>query len=194
MKRLLLILILTLCFQSWTKADDIRDFEIEGMSIGDSLLDYFTESEILNSKVYLYKSNKYASSQKKVTNSLYEVIQIEYKDNGKYIIESLIGRIDYDNNFNECYKKEKIILKELKNLFSKNANYKDYGTIAHPADPSGKSTGTWHTFKMNDGSGWIYLECMNWSEELTKKNYWKDALKITILTQEFGEWLNSSGY
>ena len=40
MKRLLLILILTINFQSLTKADDIRDFEIEGMSIGDSLLDY----------------------------------------------------------------------------------------------------------------------------------------------------------
>ena len=46
MKRLLLILILTFGFQSWTKADDIRDFEIEGMSIGDSLLDYFSEEEI----------------------------------------------------------------------------------------------------------------------------------------------------
>ena len=37
MKRLLIILILTLSFQTLTKADDIRDFEIEGMSIGDSL-------------------------------------------------------------------------------------------------------------------------------------------------------------
>ena len=41
MKRLLLILILTLSFQSLSKADDIRDFEIEGMSIGDSLLESF---------------------------------------------------------------------------------------------------------------------------------------------------------
>ena len=46
MKRLLLILILTLSFQSWTKADDIRDFEIEGMSIGDSLLKYVSLDEI----------------------------------------------------------------------------------------------------------------------------------------------------
>ena len=43
MKRLLLILILTLSFQSWTKADDIRDFEIEGMSIGGSVLEFFTK-------------------------------------------------------------------------------------------------------------------------------------------------------
>jgi hypothetical protein len=40
MKRLLFILILIVIFQSQTKADDIRDFQIEGISIGDSLLDY----------------------------------------------------------------------------------------------------------------------------------------------------------
>ena len=50
MKRLLLILILTLSFQSWAKSDDIRDFEIEGMSIWDSALDYFSEKEILSVK------------------------------------------------------------------------------------------------------------------------------------------------
>ena len=46
MERLLLIIILTLSFQTLTKADDIRDFEIEGMSIGDSLLDHFNEKDI----------------------------------------------------------------------------------------------------------------------------------------------------
>ena len=34
-------------------ADDISDFEIEGMSIGDSLLDYFSEKEILSNQPYL---------------------------------------------------------------------------------------------------------------------------------------------
>ena len=40
MKRLLLILILTLTFQSWTIADEITEFEIEGMSVGESALKY----------------------------------------------------------------------------------------------------------------------------------------------------------
>ena len=50
MKRLLLVLILTFSFQTPTKADDIRDFQIEGMSIGDSLLDFFNEEEIIKIK------------------------------------------------------------------------------------------------------------------------------------------------
>ena len=54
-KRLLITLILLLSFQSLTKADDIRDFQIEGMSIGDSLLDYFSETEIKNHNQKYYR-------------------------------------------------------------------------------------------------------------------------------------------
>ena len=43
---------------SWTKADDIRDFEIEGMSIGDSLLNFMNESEISNSKRNYFDSQE----------------------------------------------------------------------------------------------------------------------------------------
>ena len=44
MKKLFIIIIIFISFQSWTKADDIRDFEIEGISIGDSALDYFIKN------------------------------------------------------------------------------------------------------------------------------------------------------
>ena len=39
-------------------ADDISDFEIEGISIGDSLLDYFSEEEIkkeIEKRKYMYQ-------------------------------------------------------------------------------------------------------------------------------------------
>ena len=59
MRNFLLILILTLSFQSLTKADDISDFEIEGMSIGDSALDFFSKEEIKKNKYYAYSSKEY---------------------------------------------------------------------------------------------------------------------------------------
>ena len=40
------LLVTSLSFQSWVKADDISDFQIEGMSIGDSLLDFYSKAEI----------------------------------------------------------------------------------------------------------------------------------------------------
>ena len=192
MKRLSLYLFLILfTLQIPSLADDIRDFQIEGISIGDSALDYFSKSEIKNGKRYLYKSKKYVSYVKELENSIYEGIQIEFKDNGEYIIESLIGKIYYNNkDFNKCFKQERTILVKLKNLFLKNAKYKDHGITSHEGDPSGKSKGSWHTFDLNDGSGWIYLECMNWAEEIE----YYDNLRVTIIGSEFGKWLRTEGY
>ena len=60
MKRLLLVLILTLSFQSWSKADDIRDFEVEGVSVGQSLLDYIPSDEIESIKSkWQYPNDKF---------------------------------------------------------------------------------------------------------------------------------------
>ena len=65
----LLVLLFSIFFLSSPSvfADDISDFEIEGISIGDSLLDYMTEEEILkeiernkNDYYYLNEPNKYA--------------------------------------------------------------------------------------------------------------------------------------
>ena len=51
MRVFLTVLILIFSLQSWTKADDIRDLQIEGMSIGDSLLDFFSEEKIMFEKL-----------------------------------------------------------------------------------------------------------------------------------------------
>ena len=46
MKKFLAILILVFTLQTPSQADDIRDFQIDGISIEDSALDYFKEKEI----------------------------------------------------------------------------------------------------------------------------------------------------
>ena len=59
MMRLLLILILTLSFQTLAKADDIRDFQIEGISVGDSLLEFFNTNTIKAARKYDYDNDKF---------------------------------------------------------------------------------------------------------------------------------------
>jgi len=62
MKRLSLYLFLILfSLQTPSQADDIRDFQIEGMSIGDSALDFFSKKMINEGKGFLYKSKKFYS-------------------------------------------------------------------------------------------------------------------------------------
>ena len=59
MKKFLAILIFIFTLQTPSQADDIRDFQIEGMSVGDSALDYFTEEDILSSKRDYQKNKKF---------------------------------------------------------------------------------------------------------------------------------------
>ena len=60
MRGFLTILILIFSLHSWTKADDISDFQIEGMSIGDSLLKFYKIDKINSApKAYYPKSKKH---------------------------------------------------------------------------------------------------------------------------------------
>ena len=193
-KQFLLILVLIFSLQSWIKADDIKDFEIEGMSIGDSLLDYVNENEINNNKIFRYNSNKYLQYNLELNNSQYDDLVIEFKNSGNYLIGSIIARIMYlDNDFYKCSSKEKVILSDLNNFFKKDADYIDHGIDKHEADKTGKSKGTWHTFQLKDGSGWIYLECMNWSDKFNSDGF-VDELKITIFGTDFGNFLTNEAY
>ena len=50
MKKFFTIIALSLYFIIPLKADDIRDFQIEGISIGESLLDYLSKKKIVERK------------------------------------------------------------------------------------------------------------------------------------------------
>ena len=69
MRKVFLIIIFIFNAHSLTIADDsVRDFEIEGMSIGDSALDYFAKSDIINNSQDYYKNKKFT----KVQNDFYD--------------------------------------------------------------------------------------------------------------------------
>ena len=108
MRILLSILVLIFNLQSWTKANDIRDFEIEGMSIGDSLLNYFNKEHV-KKRISITKSNydsdKYVRAYFILNNSKnYDVANIHITNDSKYKIESLSGAIMNDFTFENCSK------------------------------------------------------------------------------------------
>ena len=52
MRVFIAVLILIFSFQSWARANDISDFEIEGMSVGDSALNYLDKETLSSNKSY----------------------------------------------------------------------------------------------------------------------------------------------
>ena len=93
MKVFIAVLVLIFSLQSWTKADDISDFQIEGMSIGDSLLDYFSEEEIKEELFHfpndIDKTFIHAEFYNPPFTKQYDSIQFAMKTNDtKYIIHT----------------------------------------------------------------------------------------------------------
>ena len=147
MKKLSTYLLLILfSFSAPSFADDIRDFQIEGMSIGDSLLDYFDkeliEAEKYNEYSMMYKNNEYVqigASHKKnynlrIDSNIYDDLSIILKTNDdNYKIVSIGGRI-FCKDINICKSKKNEIVSELKILFGDNVIIKNI-TKNHSADP-----------------------------------------------------------
>jgi len=180
MKKLLLILILTFSLQSWTKADDIKDFEIDGMSIGDSLLNYFTEKEIIEARDESHKGQEFITKNLWSKNSsIYEVYQVAYKRyDKKKKLHAIAGVISFPNNINKCKKQMKKISSELSTLFPLTIK-KDWGKY---------DTSKGHyfpiTFTFKDNSR-AMVACFNWN----KKSGIDDNLKISLYSYEYREYL-----
>ena len=111
LKKILFTLIIIFSLQSFTTADDINEFEIEGMSIGDSLLEYFNKKQIENfinyddlpSDMQYRIAEIYNGQDLNMTN--YDAMQFYYKPNDpNFIIQSLSGLIDCGNK-NKCDKR-----------------------------------------------------------------------------------------
>ncbi len=191
-KRFLIILILIINLPNLSFADDIRDFQIEGMSIGDSFLDFMNESEIKNksSEIYYYKSRKYVYYFYPSLDFLktYDGIQITIKGNDKdYKIHGLDGVINFKNDINSCHKKQNEIKKELDEIFISGGK-KDTGK--HPGYKD--STYIRYIYYLSDGAQ-AELICYDMSKKLDKKGKW-DSLYITLSSEEFKKFLTYEAY
>ena len=186
MRIFLAVLILILNIQSWTKADDISEFEIEGISIGDSALEYFSKHDIKKNSRQYYKNKKYTP----VENNgypffkTYDAVDYAFLSNdSKYKIVMLKGIIDYRNkDMKKCKKELNDIYIELSLLFE-NWVKGDINTKIHNADPSGKSTYTSAAFWSDEGV--VAVACTDYSEE----SGWMDHLSVAIKTKIFNDFL-----
>ena len=106
MKKFLAILVLSLFLITPSQADDIRDFQIEGMSIGDSALDYYSKEELLANQADYYKDNTYASVGFVVSSEEYDQVSLHFKsDDMQFRLVGIDGNKFYPNNIKDCYKK-----------------------------------------------------------------------------------------
>lgn len=192
MKKFFAIITLSVCLISYSKAQNVNEFEIGGIGIGDSLLDHFTEKEVISARNY----DEYPSDMKfriididmRLKDNKYESIQFYYKPKDKkYIVQSLNGRKSFDS-FDNCLNKQKKIRKELIRLF-KNAKVQDTALLKHKDDPSGNSTYKGAYFYLGKNKGYANTVCY----KMRYGSQFDIFSTVSIQTEEIYNWIKS-GY
>ena len=171
MKKILGIVFLFFLLSTSAYTDDIKDFKIESISIGDSALDYFTESQLEDGELdwYNYSYKEYSTSLVS-GKGIYDWFKISYKsDDDNFIIEGLAGILvkkKYDDD--KCNKELDTVALDISELFknTKQGKKKLYKVVYNlreifqKPDPSGKSIVTSISFDFKD-EGKIILSCYN---------------------------------
>jgi len=190
MKKFLSIVVLGFmcCGLSLAEAEDIRDFEIEGISVGNSLLDVATKKEIdkaksstqfPNDKFTIYKLEKLKSLKK------YDWVSVTTKKNDKnYVVTNIGGAVGY-KKLDKCLELKKDIQKDIERSFKiidkQETNY------ASKQDKTGNSIiyGIQYYLKPYPSNESIVINCYH----MTDASNITRSLKVTVNPEEYAYFL-----
>ena len=171
-----IILTLFIYFFSFSAiAEDISDFQIEGMSIGDSALSYFDEKQLEDGEQGWHNYGYEEFSTSLVSGKgIYDWFLVSYRsDDYDFKIVALVGGLEKKNyNNEECNNKLDDVALNISVLFkkTKQKNKKIYELAADASRKypfTGKSTVTSISFDFLD-EGEIILECYNMDKQANK--------------------------
>tara|TARA_B100001027_G_C16175605_1_gene289036 strand:- start:232 stop:822 length:591 start_codon:yes stop_codon:yes gene_type:complete len=191
MKKFILVIVVIFCFQSWTKADDIRELEIEGISIGDNALDFFSKDIIDENTSFYTNSKKFFRTTVTPDNNEFNSIQMHIKNDDKYIVYSIAGLIYYQRTDpkKKCEDMRSKIVGDISTILDntkKSKIEKDFETN----DETGKSYGEAIYFDFKDDySEYVKVGCVFYGEEFFKKKNWPNHLRLALTSSEFHYWL-----
>ena len=186
---IVLILLIT-GLQSLAKADDIKDFEIEGLSIGDSLLNHFNVNEIKNFQNYddlpsdmSFRIIEIFSNEMKM--ELYDSVQIYYMPNDKsFKIHGVNGGLFCDTK-KKCINQYDEIKEDISKLFHDGLESENFSG-KHKDDSTGQSIYKYVVYYHPYGE--IAVGYIDWANHM---NY-NDNVSIDITTQEVSNWVKNN--
>ena len=158
------------------------------MSVGDSLLDYMSETEInSNKRNYVDGKRYYVVAYFKNLN-MYDNVDIYLKRKDKsYTIRTVTGQLRVKGQ--KCLSKKKEIEDSITKMFP-NKKLVSYENAKHTFDKSGKSLQSQSAIllKNHNDKDHIRIECTFWSDEIKKKYNFEDHLNVAAMTTEILNW------
>ena len=186
------LILVVLFFSSSVLAEDISDFQIEGMSIGDSLLKHYDKNEILlfEKQYSEFNNRKFYTINVNSKSNTYDNIMIRLEnDDDNFVIYNLVGEINYKQiDINKCKKLKDKVINEISYLF-KTIKPHSYDSIYDYID-DGKSIAHVTDFKLEDGK--IRLWCRDWSKITENTRFFTDDFSVNITSSAFLEWMKNN--
>ena len=190
MRVFLTVLILIFNLRSLSKANDISELEVEGISIGDSLLKIMSEEEIIADMSTMYKNKKFSTVIYFRTET-YDAIQFSfYTNDTNYIVYSIEAKLIFKHDIKSCLNKQKEITNAISEMIGSYTTYYPVEKQTRQSDPSGKSFMYPEAFVFKEDDSMVQIYCTDWSEDFENKN-WHDELKVSIWSDDFSNFLEA---
>ena len=199
MRVLIAVLVLIFSLQSWTKAENISDFEIEGLTIYSNLLDQ-TEKLGVTKEFILKKKFKFYPNSKRIgllrfknrgTFEIYDSVQFAV-DSKNYKLYTITGILSKNTETKEkCVKKQNEVIEALYETAPSAKKVVDR-FLKHPADKTGNSISNGIYLDLPSG-GNLSAECYIWGEEFKNEGY-DNNLKVNIESKEGRDFLQNEAY
>jgi len=190
MKKLLLILFFSIS-QITFADDEFSDFQVLDMRVGDSLLDFMAEDEILDEIDKRKKLNRYSHLKEpnkfleitvpKQEHYLYDGVDVFIKNTvpKNYTIHGIRGYRYYIEDFDACIKRRNQIVEILTNMFP------DVKTGPFIEEDN---EGIMDKFSLGNSERIIDVSCSDLEETYRLKNNFREGLEFVIRNEEFSKW------
>ena len=195
MKKIFIIICIFCCSIN-ANASKYFDLKINNIKIGESLLQYYTHSEITKEIKYnldFYKvyeiDNTFVEIFFTTKNKFFKHSSFFIKPNDPdFIIYGLSGSVVYLNKIEECYQ----YLSNQQKIFDayKNTEIFDEYDGAHPIDPSGKSILRQLFYSTQLPNITLELSCADYDPSVQDYDLNKDYFGIYLYSDEVVNWFN----
>ena len=185
MRIFLSITFLLFSIQSLVKADKISEFEIEGISVGDSLLNFTTVDYIKNNFGKWY-DDEYHQLILNDNFIHYEDVIVSFKPSDKnFTIVSISGSINYGSKINQCYLEQKKVDTIFSEIFPNADRRLDILEKGSYGAENGDTNSKQIVYDFVGGTA--VIDCLDWDQKFKPK--YKDRILISIDNKEFRSWL-----
>lgn len=192
-----IILTLILFISSSVLAENISDFELKGISIGDSVLNFYSQEEINNGLITEYPNSKKIIELSIIEEEHDDFEQMNfsvYSNDDQYIILSLSGYMNFENNVEECLIKKDNIENDILDILDiQNIEIDEY-TYQYEKIGDGKNYAYITDYDLSDGSIRIY--CNEWSDASKSLEQYNlnDSLTVAVSSNKYLYFIDNEAY